>query len=457
MNAPALLNQYWLLIKIMLLPAPYMRWLYMLTLAVLVPGAILRLFDYQIVLNVGLAISLILLMTMGMLVPGQMLSLRSSKQIQCLADLRYKLFFIVLGFWLLMAFILTHTLTHLSSVALGFYPVLAAITMALTCVAVLFVLVGSYSQAAQGFVPLFVWLVFFSTKDSDVFSAALMPGYWLVTMVLWLLMGFWWFQWRPKKYLLNWMTLSAAEIQKQQTNNAQLFSAAFSAVPKSLIGSLLIGSSDGVQAWMKREFGQLIFFVATLMLMIYWAKNLPANVTGIFFSIYLFIFICIRGGILVQHFYRNLYRLWMSSNYSRAAILGYLERQYFLLFANAIIPLLLVFTLMNIFIMDSVLSVFYVGYLLLISSLVAAFSFYLGLFVYLKTSANFMVFNWVSPIANIGILGLMVYLNIFWGPNPSHEHADYLWFSGALLILVLLMRIWLRSNWEKVNFYRVKS
>jgi hypothetical protein len=457
MNAHGVFNQYWQLIQIMVLPTRYMRWLYILTLIVLIPGAILSLFDYHIVLYVGSAISLLLLMIVGMLVPGQMLALRSSKQFQCMADLRYKLFFIVLFFWLSVSFILTMTLTYLNSSEFGFYPVFAVTTMALTCVAVLFVVVGSYIQTAQGFIPLFVWVVFFSAKNTDMFSAAHIVPYWLITVVLWLGMCFWWFRWQPKKYLANFMTLSAAEMQRQQSNVTSSLAVAFSAIPKTLSGSLLIGVSDGIQSWLKRELGQLVIFLIALMFILYWAKQMPANVASVLVTIYLFIFICIRGGIVFQHFYRNLYRLWMSSNYSRGDIFLYIEKRYFLLFVSSVIPAVLIFALINNYVLGALVGLFYGVYLLLIGSLIATFSFYLGVFVYLKSSASFVMLNWISPIANIGLIGLMVYLNILWGPSPSHEHADYLWFSGVLLMLVLLARTWVKSGWKQVNFFRVKN
>lgn len=374
-----------------------------------------------------------------------------------MADLRYKLFFVVLGFWLSVSFILAMTLTYLNSNEFGFYFVFAVTTMALTCVAVLFVVVGSYIQTAQGFVPLFVWVIFFSAKNTNLFSAAHMMPYWLITMALWLGMYFWWFRWQPTKYLTNFMTLSAAEMLRQQSNTTMALGVAFSAEPKTLYGSLLMGMSDGIQAWLKRELGQLVFFLVALMFILYWAKQLPANVASLLVTIYLFVFICIRGGIVLQHFYRNLYRLWMSSNCSRADIFTYMERQYFLLFVSSIIPMLLVFMLINNYVLDALVGVFYGAYLLLISSLIATFSFYLGMFIYLKSSASFVMLNWISPIASIGLIGLMVYSNILWGPSPSHEHTDYLWFSGVLLMLVLLARVWVKLNWRKVNFFRMKN
>ncbi|OZY86996.1 hypothetical protein CBP51_08400 [Cellvibrio mixtus] len=457
MSASVTFNQYWRLMLVMLLPARYVKWLGLLTIVVLFLGAVLYFFNVSFVLYIGSAFSLLLLMMVGMLVPGQMLALRSSKQFQCMADLRRPLFVIALIFWLLVALILTTTMGFLEPKEFAFNPVFALTFMALSSVALLFVVVGSYIQTAQGFVPLFVWLLFFSAKKADLFSTSNTEIYWLVCLLLWLVMVVWWFRWQPQKYLVNFMTLPAAEMQRRQAQNTRSIAAAFSAVPKTLYGSLLLGMSDGIQAWFKRELGHLAFFLIALMFILYLAKQLPTNVASVFFIIYLFIFICIRGGIVFQHFYRNLYRLWMNSNYSRADIFVYMEKQYFLLFAASIIPMQLVFILINHYVLDALVDYFYVAYLLLISILITTFSFYLGVFVYLKSAASFVLLNWISPIVNIVLIGAMVYLNLLWGPSPSHEHANYLWLSSVLLILIVLGRAWVKSLWPEVNFFRVKN
>jgi len=457
MNTQGILNQYWRLILVMLLPARYVKWLGVLTLAVLIPGAILNVFGHYIVLYIGSAFSLLLVMMVGMLVPGQMLALRSSKQFQYMADLRYPLFFIALGFWLLVSFWLSITLTLLNPKEFSFYSTFALITMTLTCVAVLFAVVGSYMQTAQGFVPLFVWLVFFSAKSTDLFSTEYVPSYWFITLMLWTGMFIWWFRWQPQKYLINFMTLSAAEMQRQQANNVQAITSVFSAIPNTLAGSLLVGVSDGIQAWLKRELGQLVFFLLLLMFMLYWVRQTPANAASMMVSIYVFIYICVRGGIIFQSFFRNLYRLWINSNYSREEMLAYFEKRYFLMLVVAMVPVTLVFVLINHYLLNDLLGLFKGAYVLFIGFLFSSLAFYVGLFVYIKSAASFVLLNWISPIVNLGLIGIMVYLNILWRPNPSHEHASYLWFSGALLMLILLGRVWVQSSWKNVNFYRVKN
>jgi len=457
MSAQGVLNQYWRLMLVMLLPARYVKWLGIFTLAVLIPGAILSFFGNSVVLYLGSAFSLLLLMMVGMLVPGQMLALRSSKQFQYMADLRYPLFFIAMFFWLLVSFWLSITLVLLNPKEFSFYSIFAVTTVALTCAAVLFAVVGSYIQTAQGFVPLFVWILFLSAKNTDLLSVANTGIYWLVTALLWLGMFAWWFRWQPQKYLINFMTLPAAEMQRQQANNVQAITNVFSAVPKTLAGSLLSGASDGVQAWWKRELGQLVFFLLLLMFMLYWVRQIPANAASMMVSIYVFIYICIRSGIIFQSFFRNLYRMWISSNYSRVEILAYIEKRYFLMLVASMVPVTLVFVLVNHYLLNDLLGLFKAAYVLFIGFIFSSLAFYVGLLVYIKSVASFVLLNWITPLVNLGLIGIMVYLNILWGPSPSHDHASYLWFSGALLMLILLGRVWVKSSWKNVNFFRVKN
>lgn len=457
MNIQTSLNQYWRLMLVMLLPARYVKWLGVLTLAVLTPGIVLYFFDISFVLYIGSALILLLLMMVGMLVPGQMLALRSSKQFQCLADLRRHLFLIAFCFWMLVALILTVTMRFFEPKDFVFHSVFALTFMAMSCVALLFVVVGSYMQAAQGFVPLFVWILFFSAKSANLFAEENAGIYWAVSALLWLVMFIWWFRWQPQKYLVNFMTLPAAEMQRLQMTNTQALAAAFSAVPNTLAGSLLVGASDGTQAWCKRELGQLVFFMLMLAFVFYWVKQIPPAAAGIMLSIYLFVFICIRGSVIFQYIFRNLYRLWMNSSYSRVTLLAYIEQRYSLLLIASLLPAFLVVGLINHYYLNDVLSLFHLAYLSLIGLLICGMSFYLGLFIYLKTAASFLWLNWVTPIVNIALIGLMVYFNVLFGADPSVEHRDYLAFSAGLFILVLVGRTWVKSQWHSINFFRVKN
>lgn len=457
MNIQRILNQYWCLILVMLLPTRYVKWLGVLTLAVLVLGATLHFFEVSFMLYIGLALNLLLLMMVGMLVPGQMLALRSSKQFQCLAELRPHMLLIALCFWVLVSLILTATMRIFEPKGFMFHSVFALTFMAMSGVALLFAVVGSYMQTAQGFVPLFVWILFFSAKSTDLFAAEHTWVYSAISLSLWLVMCFWWFRWRPQKYLVNFMTLPAEEIQRQQANNTQSIATVLSSVPRTLSGSLLVGTSDGHQAWCKRELGQLIFFVLMLGFAFYWIKKIPPVAAGVMVSIFLFIFICIRGSVIFQHIFRNLYRLWMNSTYSRVALLSYIEQRYFLLLIASLSPSILVACLINHYFLMDLLSLFNVAYLILIGLLICGFSFYLGLFIYLKSSASFLWLNWISPVVNIALIGLMVYFNILFGPAPSVEHKDYLAFSAGLLILILLGRAIVKKRWININFFRVKN
>lgn len=457
MSGSVTLNQYWRLILAMILPARYVKWLGILTFAALASGTILYFFDISFVLYIGSALSLLLMMMVGMLLPGQMLSLRSSKQFQCMADLRRPLFIIAFNFWLLVSLILTATAAFLEPKEFEFNSVFTFIFMVLSGVALLFMAVGSYVQTAQGFVPLFVWIVFFSAKETDLFSSSAIGINWLITLGLWLAMIIWWFRWRPQKYLINCMTLPAAEMQRQQANSVQSITRLFSAAPKTLAGSLLMGMSDGSNARLKRELGQLVSFLLMLALMLYWLKKVPTHVAGLMVSICVFIFICIRGGVIFQGIFRNLYRLWMNSSYSRAEIFSYVEKRYFLLLVSSIVPTMLVFVLINHYVLDGWVSLFSGAYLLLIGYLICSFSFYLGLFIYIKSAASFLWLNWIGSIVNIGLVGLMVYFQILFGRDPSQDHIDHLAFCALLLVLILFGRAWVKSHWRTLNFFRVKN
>lgn len=457
MNLHGTLCQYSQLTRAVFFPARYVHWLFLLTLAVVVTGSVLAFFGHRMTLMVGVGINLILIMVSGMLVPGQMLALRSSKQFQYLADLRNKLFVIVMVFWLLASLLISVTLLFINPKIFSFHLTFAVATMCFSVVAVVFVLVGIYMRVAQGAVPFFIWIIFFSAKNTNIFSSVHPSYFWSITIVLWLGFYLWWRRWSPKNYLVNFMTLSAIEMQKQQLVAIHSVTNIFSAVPKTLSGSLLIGSSDGNKSWFKRELAHLTFFFMVLMCMFLWTKKMPEGAASALVTICFFVFICVRSGIIFQALYRNVYLLWMHSGYTRAGIFKYIEQGYFLSAAAFILPSVSILALANDYFFGGLIEPFYGRYALLIGILVISASFYLGLLIYVKSSASLVFLNWIAPIINLIFVGLMVYLNILWGPGVSHDHSDYLWFAGLLLMINLMGRLWAKSRWEKVNFYRVKN
>src|SRR5690606_212675 len=102
MNISRISNQYWQLARTLLLPTNFIRKLLLLLLSLALLSGVL--IDSKALLAVTTASSFLLFIMLGLLLPGQMLALVSSKQLRHLTDLRQKLFVIACAFWFVISF-----------------------------------------------------------------------------------------------------------------------------------------------------------------------------------------------------------------------------------------------------------------------------------------------------------------------------------------------------------------
>lgn len=457
MSLSVQVNQYWQLSRVLLFPARFLRWLFAIIFSLVALGCIFQPQATEMYLAIGAGVSFLLLSIMGMQVPGQMLALASSKQFRHLADLRVKLFAISFVFSCSAALIASSFFYHLESDKLTFWDMLTMAIVATSFITTTLTIIAAYYPPAMAVYP----IVFFIALP-EFFQRTLLTGeiqslyLWGGSAFVWAVFYVWWKRWHPKKYLANAMLLSSREI-KQHFEEKKSKEHKFSSQPHSLSGSLLIGQSDGFLFWFKREIILPFFFLGLGLVFIVWRDITPEKIPEILVTGFLFFLIAGRGGSFLHSLHKNLYRLWMNTNKSRMEVFYYLEKAYFSYFFASTLPAVLFVVLVNHFFFDDLVSTFYFGYLLLIATLFVSYSYYLGLVIYAKLTASQTVLGWILLATYICLITGMVFFNILWGQDISQDHADYLWFSGGLVVLTVLFRQWARSSWKKVNFYRAKS
>ncbi len=456
MSAPLVLQQYWQLIRTLMFPLRATRWMTVGFMGLLALGGLLLWwFDQPIVLMIGSGALVVISILIGVMVPPQMLSLVSSKQLSWIPGLRSKTFFILLSLYSLIA--LTSAL--LFSFKPNGYPFLTSMATAITLVAVIaaaMLITSVYFQGFQPFIFASIWLLYFAVEQLVQINALVCIA---VGLLVWGALYWWWCRWIPEKYLVNYMTLSPAkmrEMQEQKVGVVQAFNYWVSSTPKSLCGTLLLGTSDGLKAQLKYELGQVI----ALLLMVLLCSFLLRGMTEAFFlkmaPVIIFTFMSMRNVQFQVLIYRNLNRAWIYFDGSRTRFFNYVERQYFQHVGIAYGTMLCIIVGIN-FVFGNTLSLYFLATIVVISGLFAAPLFYLGWIIYHKTTASLGWLGWLSGIMVILFILLLTSLSLFWQPAAGLELQNNWWLILGMLVVLVCMRYWAIRVWSRMSFYRVKN
>lgn len=457
MSLSVQVNQYWQLGRVVLLPARFLRWLFSIILSLIALGSIFFPQGKDVFLAVGAGVSFLLLAIIGMQVPGQMLALASSKQFRHLADLRGKLCAISFAFWLSTAIIGCCFFYNLSTHKFTFGDMLSLAVAATSFIATTFTIIIARYPSAVAIYPLVFFIALPEFFKTFALAEELQNLYlWIGSAILWIAFYVWWKGWQPKKYLANAMTLSTTETKKifEERKSAKQ---KFSSKPGSLSGSLLLGESDGILVWVRREIIPYLFIMLMAFAFIFWRDISPEKIPQPAALACLFGLIVGRGVIFIHTLLPGIYRLWMNTNQTRMEIFYYIEKLFFLCFIISVIPVTLFSALANHYVFDGLISNFHFGYLLLTAAFFVSYSYYLGLVIYAKLPESPMMVGWILMATFVCLTTGLAFFNLFWGWDISQNHADYLWCSGLLASLTILFRQWAKSSWRRVNFYRARS
>jgi hypothetical protein len=455
MSLSVQVNQYWQLTRTVLFPMRFIRWLFGVLLALTMLVGVFQLIEQRAFVTIAGSLVCFLLVISAIQVPGQMLALASSKQFHHLAGLRTKLFALAFVFWFVLALLISSFLFHISKDDSGFGDVLALAIITTSLIATTFSVVMAYYPPAMGIYPLVIFIAipeFF--KNVSVIGNAESLYLWGISGILWMIFYYWWKKWHPKEYLANAMTLSPEEMKRRYEERKSAKSVVTS-LPRSLSGTLLIGASDGFTLWLKREIIQPVIFLTLMLAFMLWRDITSEKIPPMLFTAFLFFLVAGRGCSFLHWQYKNLYRLWMNSNQSRTENFSYLERFYCPYFFASTAPAALFLLLASYYFLNIPMNIFHIGHVLMIATLFVAYSYYLGLVIYAKYSANTVTISWILLATYVCVITIMIHFNILWGWDISQSHADYLLFSGVLFGLTILLRQLAKSCWKTVNFYRV--
>lgn len=457
MSAPLVLRQYWQLTRTLMFPLRVTRWLTVGTLVLALLGGLLFWWaEHPVVLIISGAIASTILILVGIMVPAQMLSLASSKQLFWIPDLRRKTFFILFFLYGLTALLVSLLLAFKPNAV----PVIIGVSVAFTFVATLaaLMLIASvYFQSFQPFMFVLIWGFYFFA-EKFLLSSALIN--FASGCLIWSALYLWWTRWIPHKYFLNYMTVSPAklrEAKEQQAGVVQSFAYWASSTPRSLCGTLLSGASDGFKSRLKYEFGQLIVVLLMVLIFTYFFRDVSKD--G-FLKIIPFIaltFMASRNVQIQLLCYRHLHRIWMFYHGSRMNLFYYLEKQYALSIGLAYGALVLGMLIVNFQLGSKAAPISMLFFVLATGGLFTVQLFYVGWIIYQKTAASMVWLGWITGIITSLFLALVALLDIFWMPNFI-QNPDYYWiFIGIMLAVLMALRFWALNSWSTINFYRVRN
>lgn len=457
MNAPLVLQQYWQLARTLMFPLRVTRWLMIGTLLLSVLGGFLLWWIEQpVVLIISAAIAYTIVILICVMVPAQMLSLVSSKQLFWIPGLRRKTFVILFFSYGVTALLVS----LLFSFRFNAVPFVVGVAVAFTfaaAIAVLMLVTSVYFQGFQPFVFVLIWIVYFIAEQ-------LLQVYALVSfavgVLMWTILYLWWTRWVPQKYFMNYMTMSVAKLrdaQEQQAGVIQSLGYWLSSAPRSLCGTLLLGVSDGFKARLKHELGQLVVIVFMVLIFSYFFRDVPKDGFLKMAPFMVLTFMVARNAQIQLLCYRNLYRVWVFYSGSRASLFNYVERQYATHIVFAYGALVLVLLVANMQMGSNAVPISLLAFGVVIGVLFVAQLFYLGWIIYQKTSASMVWFGWLTNIIAALFLILAALVGLFWMPNVSQNADQYGIFIGIMLSVLIVIRYWAISSWKKINFYRAKN
>ncbi|MCE3251468.1 MAG: hypothetical protein K0Q67_478 [Cellvibrio sp.] len=458
MSSSLVLQQYWQLIRALWLPLWFIRWLAAAEFGLLTIGGLLLWWSGQpVVLMIAVGIGLVLIMTVGILVPGQVLALVSSKQLCWMPGLRMKIFTLLLCFCALLAFAGSGWLVTMKPESRDFTTLFSVAFLFLSFVSMVMVIAGAYLGFLQVLIAAFVWVA--SIVAEHLLHIELLVS-WCLIIIIWTGFYLWWRQWQPRKYLVNYMTLSQVkikELHEQQSGLMQSLSYSLSSPPGSLAGTLLLTTSDGSATLIKREFGYFLLIALTAVLTFFFTRQVPQEFLHHTALVLMIVYFLSRGFQLQMYYYRNLYRVWLIFGGTRAKIFNYIEKQFAAHMAVIFFPAMTAAVLLNHLLGDAGINVVVLLFAGLISVLLLAQLFYVSLIIYIKSTASIVWLNWLVAVLTIFFMLLMAYFDLLLGTNVRQASGDYWLFCAILALMVLAMRGWVLQCWRHINFIKVKS
>lgn len=388
--------------------------------------------------------------------PGQVLSIGSSKQLYMLANFRNYALAVFAGVCAFVTLLIVTTVM-LNHRDMDWLALLLSVFLLITIFFMVFLMLAKYFNGAQFVV---FWIPGLGIKTVQwlmLFNPLMLAA---VCALLWVIFVRWWLQWKPARFNVNMLSVSASDIarvQGMQFNCVQgWLNNSISLKPKTIVGTFLFNVPDSLLAHAYRAVIALAIFNIVLLAMMFMGVPL-VDFLGHMGGFWLFMMLVSFSLGYLSTIFRNIHKAWLYCDDRRSVVVA-LET----FFMQALLPNTLV-ACAAVFILNKVCSIELVnpGLLLLIvlQSIVLVFVLlYLGLVVYAKSKASLHLNMWANMVVFIFANIAVVAANIFWG---GEYRALVLQLAVALIVAQTLalipLRRWALSCIARADFVRGKA
>ncbi len=390
--------------------------------------------------------AMISFMVVAVSLPPQVIALASCRSVNLLGNMRKTLLMIIIVTCVVLSamVILTVNVDSLWKTTLNPLVALLMISFLIT----FSVWICSHWRGMHGFIFIPNAYFYYIFEFLNGFHAALLFA---VLTVLWGVFVRWWFQWKPKKYHINFAALAPADSARYlETRQAKLLAGR----GKSWIGSRLIGVPDGGVVLIKR-YSLVLFLMGLLMApgVYLFGRHAPLEYTANILVLLLLLFSFAVAQNIAKNIFKNLRYIWIYSEEKREKFFLLVLRRYCL----ELLPFIFL-TFITVIAMES-----FVGAVHPVKSW-AHFSVFVlllfGLIFYFSWFAYQLGYsNLTRLVASAVVLSL-------WAGIACANGWIFLWTMqwkiispGSMLLaglLVLLLVHWkVRKGMRHVNFIRV--
>lgn len=431
-------RQQWMVMKSAYSPIPWIKYLFLLSLIMAGVGYFSGVIFFR---ALGAALLAILIIFYGMLLPGQVLTLMSSKNFMLLPGVRLHIAILLLSFCLFLAIIpaVIFNQSYLSFFLCGSFFIIGSVFLGR---------IVSFFQMVVFFISA---LTYEHIASISIFYVAVMA------VLMWSAFLFWWLRWKPKRYIKTYASYSYKDIVNscQSLNDyiGGFFKTAWSG-SGDFQYFLLSGKSGSAKQWVF----DFIVLCSACSFGAAWVKYfLPLGESSSRYMLpILFSFFAIIGSITV--FFsatQNLYKIWLFSNLNRQLLWKYFEHKTLFLFGMAVLMSLICFALIGILMFGVYPDIHLYAYFLLSNFLIISLYFYCGVISYINYGERIMRMGWVNASMLFLLIPFIAVSYLVWN---SEGVGKVLWAVGTLATLLLVAAI-LRAKviklWPGISFVRV--
>lgn len=451
------LQQYWQLMRTLMFPVRLIRFITIGSLMLAFLGGLLFWWGAQpLLLVLSSAMLFVVITVIGIFMPAQMLSLVSSKQLNWIPGLRYKVFLILFCVYSVISLVIALAVSSKSN-GFSFGSVFSAGFSYAAMLAALMLWVCVYARRFAPILFILAWGAYFVVKQFIYIAPVLGMVF---GVLIWLVLYIWWCQWRPQEYFLNHMAASPETIRAlhdQQVFSLQTLGGKFSVVPRSLYGTLLIGGPDGIVMQLMREVLQMLLCFLSFAVILFFMGDQKQALQLMIPLLMVFAIAQNNFSVLILY-YRNLYRVWMLYEGSRSALFHSLEKRFF---TRIILSSILwggVMLAGNFFLKSISIPSLLLIILLLSAVIFSAFLFYMGWIIYRKSEGSSTLLNWVAGGSGVCFTLFAGLILFSWldGEAINPLAAVSYWLCMLVMLgAVIILRYRVLNHWHQFNFFRV--